>query len=250
MSRVRSLVLVAAARLPCTHCARVALLLVLPCGEIGAAGWGGSLGFGSDVIQRGSSLTDGRPGWQADLRYAGANSWVVGIAATAERPPGQHAGAQLTAYADRRWRLAGNWSAKLGVVHYESPWNRWRPYLRYNELNAAIGWRGRWRLSLAVSPDSAGLTADWHLRRGVVSHVETSWRQPLGESWSAHAGAGYADLQRVAERAGAYASAGLVYAVGDVQIHSTLFWTDRGAQAYATRPDLSLRWVNSLAWRF
>lgn len=237
-------------RRPPRHCARLAALATLLCGSAAAAGWGGLLGVGTDIVQRGSSLTDGRPGWLADLHYVADDDWVAGVAANAERPPMQSAGAQLTAYLDRRWRLDRDWSAKLGVVHYESPWNRWSRQLRYNEVNAALGWRGRWRLALTLSADSPGLSANWDVRRDFVAYVESSYSQPLGGPWSAHVGVGHADLRRVSDRSGGYASLGLGYALGDAHVYSMLFWTDRGAQAYATPPDQGMRWVTSLVWSF
>lgn len=231
-------------------CARLAVAVLLLCSETAAADWGGLLGIGSDNIHRGSSLTDGRAAWMADLHYASDGEWIIGLAASAERPRDQQAGAQLTAYVDRRWRLNEDWSAKLGAVHYQSPWNRWSDRMRYNELTAAIGWRGRWRLALSISPDSPGLTADWEVRRDFVAYVESSYQQRLVGPWSMHVGVGHADLRRVSDRSGAYASAGLGYARGGAQIFSTLFWTDRDAQAYATPPDQGMRWVTSLVWSF
>lgn len=226
------------------------MLWLLLCSNAFAAGWGGLLGISTDNVYRGSSLTEGRPAWMADLHYVADHDWVVGIAASAERPSDQRAAAQLTAYVDRRWRLNPDWSAKLGAVHYQSPWNFWSQAMRYNELNAAIGWRGRWRLALSMSADSPGLSAQGNLRRDFVSYVESSYQQPLTAPWSLHLGVGYADLRRVADRSGSYASAGLGYALGDAQLFSTLFWTSRGAQAYATKPDPGLRWVTSLVWNF
>lgn len=231
-------------------CARLLAVGLLLCESALAGSWSGLIGFGTDSIFRGSSLTDGRPGWFGDVHYDDGNGGLLGISANAERPRAQSAGAQFAAYADRRWRLDDDWSAKLGVVHYESPWNRWRDAMRYNELSAAVGYRGRWRLSVALSADSPGLSVQWDVRRDFVAYLESSYRQPLTARLALDLGIGHADLRRVSDRRGNYGSAGLSYALGDIQLFSTLFWTDRGAQAYATRADQGMRWVTSLAWSF
>lgn len=231
-------------------CARVVIAMLMLCSKIAVADWGGLIGVGSDNIYRGSSLTDGRPGWLADIHYVAERSWVVGFSASAERPRDQQAAAQLTFYVDRGWHLNKDWSARLGAVHYESPWNRWSDALRYNELTMSINWRDRWQLALAMSPDSPGISASHELRRDFVTYLESIYQQPLFGPWSLHVGVGYADLRRISDRRGTYASAGVGYSLGRAQIYSAMFWTDRGAQAYATPPDQERRWVTSLVWNF
>jgi uncharacterized protein (TIGR02001 family) len=226
------------------------MAMLMLCSTNALAYWGGMIGVGNDNIHRGSSLTEGRPGWMADIHYVAEEFWVVGVAASAERPRDQGAAAQLSFYVDRGWRLNNDWSARLGAVHYESPWNHWSDALRYNELTMSISWRERWQLAVATSPDSPGITESLTLRRNFVTYIESTYQHPLAGPLFLHAGVGYADLRRVSDRSGAYASAGLRYALGRAQIYSTMFWTDRSAQSYATSPDQERRWVTSLVWNF
>lgn len=248
------------------RCATRALLLclvVLP-QPATAQGWGGALGYGTDNVYRGVSLSSGQPAWLADLHYGFGTDWIAGIGASQERPPFQSAGAQLTLYLDRRWQLGEDWSAKLGVVHYESPWNVWRDDLSYNELTAAIGWRGRWRLSLTLSPDTPGMLTPSGMGSDAAATAELSYRQPIRGRLAADFGIGYTRVRNAIElsyqdysrrtqtadlRYG-YGSAGLVYGVGDVHIYSALLWASSAARHYSVGSNERARWVNTLVWSF
>jgi uncharacterized protein (TIGR02001 family) len=231
--------------------ALAALVLATPAmPEAHASGWSGMLGFGSDNVYRGSSLTDGRPAWLADLHYGIGNEWVVGLGATAERPPWQSAGAQFTAYIDRRWRLDQDWVAKVGVIHYESPWNDRSDLLRYNELNAAIGYRGRWRMTIALSPDTAGIHGRGQVSRGFAASAEMTFHQPIVGRLAADIGVGYASLERISNRNYSYGNAGLSYGIGDVYFYTAFLWTNRSFNSYAAMTDPGSRWVTSVIWSF
>ncbi|HSX62362.1 MAG TPA: hypothetical protein VLF18_19430 [Tahibacter sp.] len=212
------------------------------------AQWGGAIGYGTDNVYRGVSLSSGQPAWLADLHYRG-DGWTAGFGASQERPPFQSSGAQLTLYADRYWSLDDDWSAKVGVVHYESPWNVWRNELRYNDVTAAIGWRGRWRLSIALSPDMPGIFSYLGAQKGFAGSAELSYRQPIRGRLSANAGLGVAHLH-VAGLSYRYGSAGLSYGVGDVYIYTSLLWSSPDALRYNTGARDQTRWVTSVVWSF
>lgn len=225
------------------------LIAAAASGRVQAQGWGGSLGYGTDNVYRGVSLSSGRPAWLADLHYGLGTDWIVGLGASQERPPFQDAGAQFTLYLDRRWQLDEDWSAKLGVVHYESPWNVWRDELNYNEVTAAIGWRGRWRASLALSPDTPGVFTFRGAPTGFAAAAELSYRQPLAGRLAADVGLGYARL----DAAGfdyAYGNVGLSYGIGDVYLYTSLLWATPDAIQYNTGSQKRRRWVTSLVWNF
>jgi len=234
-----------------------------------AQGWGGAIGYGTDNVYRGVSLSSGRPAWLADLHYGFGTEWTAGIGASQERPPFQSDGAQFTLYLDRRWQIDEDWSAKLGVVHYESPWNVWRDELNYNELTAAVGWHGRWRLSLALSPDTPGVFTRNGADTDFAAAAELSYHQPLHGRLAADFGAGYARIRNAIEfdyrpadpRGGearrmrsdlsyGYGSAGLSYGIGDVYIYSSLLWASPGAVQYNTGSKSRTRWVTTLVWSF
>jgi uncharacterized protein (TIGR02001 family) len=232
--------------------------LTLSAAAAHAQDWGGAIGYGTDNVYRGVSLSSGQPAWLADLHYRGPD-WTFGVAATQERPRFQSSGAQITLYADRHWQLDDDWSAKIGVVHYESPWNVWRNELRYNDLTAAIGWRGRWRLSVALSPDMPGVISAFGTKKGFAATTELSYTQPIRGRLGANAGLGYTHLDAgdLDLRYGStglsygYGSAGLSYGVGDVYIYTSLLWSSSDASRYTTTGARDhTRWVTTVIWSF
>ncbi len=222
-----------------------------------AAGWDGAIGFASDNVYRGISLTANRPAWLLDLRYEFGPDWVVGLAGSAERPPRQSASAQITAYLDRRWQLDADWAAKIGAIHYDSPGNTRGANLSYDELNAAIGYRGHWRASIALSPNASATYRGMPVGRGLGVWTELTYHQPIRDRLFADIGFGYADLTHKGVRNYRYGSAGLGYRVGDAYIYLTRIGTSPSIRAYQGSPygyrDNSLapaRWVASVIWSF
>lgn len=227
----------------------IALLFAAVPSLVLAQGWGGALGYGSDNVYRGVSLSSGEPAWLADLHYSVDGRWTAGIGASREKPRFQDAGVQYTVYLDRRWQLDDDWSAKLGLMHYESPSNVWRDELNYNELTAAVGWRGRWRLSLALSPDTPGIFTYRGAATGFAAAAELSYNQPIRGRLAAHFGLGLARVHK-ADLNYSYGSAGLSYGIGDVHIYSSLLLATRGALRYNTGSSERNRWVTTLVWNF
>lgn len=246
-----------------TGCLLLLWLVALP-QPAPAQGWGGALGYGTDNVYRGVSLSSGQPAWLADLHYGFGTAWVAGIGASQERPAFQSNGAQFTLYLDRRWQLGEDWSAKLGVVHYESPWNIWRDELDYNELTAAVGWRGRWRLNLALSPDTPGVFTANGAGTDVAAAAELSYHQPIRGRLAADVGIGYTRIRNAIELAYpgdprrtqaadlsyGYGSVGLGYGVGDVHMYSALLWATPAALQYSIGSKERTRWVTTLVWSF
>lgn len=216
-----------------------------------AQDWSGVLGVSSDNLYRGISLTDGRPAWLADLHRDLGADWVIGLGASAERPRGQTAGAQLTAYLDRHWQLDEDWAAQAGIVHYDSPSNPHRVYWRYDEINAAIGYRGRWTASVAVSPNRLRVSASGREEKALATFYEATFHQPIAGRLSADMGVGYANLDRVAGLDYKYGSGGLGYAIADARVYVQAVWTGPIEAPYpAAAIESRLRWVASVVWGF
>lgn len=217
-----------------------------------AQNWSGALGVGSDNVYRGISLTDGRPAWLVDLHYDAGNGWDIGLGASAEHLRGQAAGAQLTAYLDRRWQFDDDWTAKAGLVHYDSPWNAHSGYWRYDEINAAVGYRGRWTVALAVSPDRRRAISSRGGQRSVTTttSIELTYHQPIAGHWSGDVGIGYANLDPADHVDYQYADAGLSYAMADARVYLLALWTGPMAEPYRATTASRLRWVTSVVWNF
>lgn len=221
------------------------------------AQWSGLVGWGSDSLLHGRSLTDGAPNWFGDLRFD-SGPWTIGLGVLTERPPLQSRGAQLDFHVDRRWRLGEDWLVRAGVVHYESPWNLWNDELRYDEAGAAIGWRGRWSLAVSHSPNLPAVNRPGVYLRGRATWVETGWHQPLAGRLSLDLGFGYADIRGIDYRRPGgillrdygYASAGLGYALGDVHLHAVVAHATRRGADYFGAGGPRTRFAASAVWMF
>jgi hypothetical protein len=233
--------------------------------------WGGALGFANDNVYRGISLTAGRPAWLADLHYDVGTDWVIGLGGTADRPPRQSATAQITIYIDRRWQLDEDWATKVGAIHYDSPQSARAGQaclsavsadcarttggrFSYDELNAAIGYRGRWRASIALSPNASVPYAARPGQSGFGAWAELTFHQPIADRLSADIGAGYADLAQSGVRNYRYGSVGLNYRMGDAYLYLTRIWTSPLFGAYPANPYVAsppcARWIASVIWSF
>ena len=236
--------------------AQRAVLLMLAAGgtlvsqDALAQSWSGALGVSSDNLYRGISLTDGRPAWLVDLHYDAGNGWDIGLGASAEHLRQQSAGAQLTAYLDRRWQLDDDWAAKAGIVHYNSPWNARSGYWSYDEINAAVGYRGQWTLAVALSPDRLSAIPSQRGERVVTTSIELTYHQPIAGRWSGDVGLGYANLDPADHVDYEYADAGLSYALADARLYLLALWTGPMAVPYQATTGSRLRWVTSVVWNF
>ena len=233
-----------------------ALVLAAMAGEVAAQGCAGSLGFGSDNIYRGVSLSGDRPAWLADVHCLFASDWIAGVGATAQRPPHQSAAAQLTAYLNRRWRWDDDWSGYVGVMHYASPWDRWRSSLRYDELTLAATYRGSWRASVSLSPNGPSPFFASTAQHGLDAWSEVNFHQALRGAFGLDAGVGYAHLRPSGLSDYAYASAGLSYAIGDTVAYVSRVWSSnegaypKNIYASAGADEHQAHWTATLVWSF
>lgn len=217
----------------------------------------GALGLSSENIYRGISQSEGHLSAFADGHCAFARDWVVGLGANTYRTPRRTDDTQFTLFLDRRWRLDEDWSAKLGLIHYEPLQAENRAGFQYDELNAALGWRGRWLLAFAWSPrvgnayigDPAGYNG-W-------MRIETTWRQPLGAGFSMDVGLGHAHPSGTPPHDYRYANLALNAAFGDLYLSINRIWTGPLRFRYeALDPPFEFtfparkRWVGSVVWLF
>ena len=230
-----------------------------------AADCGGALGFATDNVYRGVSLSGERPAWLLDGHCAFASGWVAGVAANRVHLVGRSANAQVSVYLDRRWQFADGWSAKVGAVHYDAASRAGQDGLRYDELNAAIGYRGRWTASIGVSPNATDLyfrgamppIAGIEQRTYRNVWVEGTVHQPLVGRLALDAGAGIAFPGGSGNSDYRYGSLGLVWGTGDVYVYATRLWTESirwrfeylGTPMEAALPQRN-GWVASMVWAF
>ncbi|MGN6519895.1 MAG: hypothetical protein ACTHK2_10785 [Dokdonella sp.] len=234
-----------------------AVLLALTPVAHAAGRCGGAVGLSSDNLYRGTSLTDGRPAWFADGHCEFADGWVAGASISTVHLPTRGRNAQLGLYLDRRWQLDDDWSAKIGAVHYDAFHHGRAEGLRYDELNAVIGYRGFWRASIAWSPNATDLYFGGAGTTHRTVWAETTFHRPLAGRLSADLGLGIALPGGQGERSYRYGSIGASYAIGDVYFYASRIWTDSlswsfdylGETYTATSPS-NAQWVGSVVWSF
>ena len=125
----------------------------------------------------------------------------------------------------------------------------------YDELNAAIGYRGRWRASIALSPNAGASYAARQVRSGFGAWAELTYHQPIVDRFSADIGIGYAELTQRGVRNYRYGSAGFSYRVGDAYLYLARVWTSPLIGAYPDNPysatsPVRARWIASVIWSF
>lgn len=227
---------------------------------------GGTAGIATDNLHRGVSLSGERPAWFVAGHCEPAPGWVAGLAVSRVHLVGRRGNLQLTLYLDRRWQLADDWSAKLGIVHYDASERGGADGLRYDELNAAIGFRGRWRASIALSPNTTDVYYRGAMppmpglatRRYRTLWVESTLHQPLADGqWALDAGIGAAFPAGQGNSHYSYASLGLRWSAGDVYLYGARLWTesvrwrfDFFGQSYEAALPARNGWMGTAVWSF
>lgn len=217
----------------------------------------GALGVSSENVYRGISQSEGKASAFGDVHCGFAQDWLAGIGANTIRAPQGRDDVQFTLYLDRRWRLGEDWSAKLGAVHYDTIHAENRAGFQYDELNAAIGWRGRWLTTIAWSPRVGNAYIGTPAGYNGWTRIETNWRQPLGDRVSVDAGLGYARPSGPPPDEYRYANLTLNATIGNAYLSLSRVWTSSLTFRYAdfyppfefTFP-AKRRWVGSVVWVF
>lgn len=239
-------------------CALHLALVVAPLASSAQAQtWGGALGASSENIYRGIGQSRGDPSVFADLHVGLGGNWLLGINAASVHPQDRPADSQFSLYADRRWRFGTDWSAKLGFVHYDSLHSENHDGLRYDELNAAIAWRGRWVSTLAWSPRVNNAYLDVISDDVAWLWAETAWHQPIGDHLSLDAGIGFGHPVHAPPHDYHYANLGVTFAVASASLSVGRIWASERKYSYElfnfpyelTLPSRQ-RWVASVMWLF
>lgn len=229
----------------------------LAASDAAAGNCGGAVGASSVNIYRGFDLSDGQWSGLADVHCEFATNWTAGAGASTVGLPGLPEDVQLAVYLDRRWRLADDWNAKLGLIHYDTLRAANRPGLQYDEVNAAISFRGRWLASLAWSPAVGNAYAPGFSGDNSWVWLESAWRQPLGDRFSADVGVGFARPSGRTPGNYRYASVGMNFYWSSVVLNTSYIWTerltytyDRPGQSFVFEQPAQHRWTGSLIWMF
>lgn len=219
--------------------------------------WSGALGVASENIYRGIGQSRGDPSLFANLYLNIDGNWVAGVAASTVHPEGRPADTQLSLHLDRRWRINPDWSASLGLAHYDTTHEENHEGLRYDELSSSLSWRGRWSATLAWSPRVNNAYLQVVEKPAAWAWGETGWHQPLGTRFSIDAGIGYAHALHGPPADYHYANVGVNLALGNAYLGLGRVWASEREFRYelfgfpyeVIQPSRQ-RWVGSLMWLF
>jgi uncharacterized protein (TIGR02001 family) len=178
-------------------------------------GWLASAGVTSDYVHRGLTQSSGKPAVQGGLSlrvpqglYTGV--WASTIDTSRQSPDfGDGEGFEINALVGIGRPLGAEWSWNLNAGRYlYTGLNSVLDY-DYTEVQAALGWRERLRLSLAYSPDSTDHRRNNQPLTGARYVADLALEWPLTRWLAATAGLGYQDAQQVSEVRFLYTGIGL-----------------------------------------
>jgi uncharacterized protein (TIGR02001 family) len=232
-----------------------ALFAVIPAAQSQDA-LGGSLVATTDYIYRGLSQSAGRPAMQGGIHYRFGDGWVLGAwASTVDLNPGPTASFELDAYLMRSWVFNADWDARVGVTHYAYPNDPRQVTYDYDEATASLSFRRRLTASVTWSPNTSR-RAYIH-GRGFVTAIdrtpmssEATFLQPVTESWSLNAGAGYYDIHDLFETGYWYWNTGIVYSRGALQLDVSRIDSENIAADLFSYRAAGSRWSAAVTWRF
>jgi uncharacterized protein (TIGR02001 family) len=215
-----------------------------------AGGWGGGVGLTSDKISHGISQSRGHPSLSLDLNYRADAAWMATAGlATLDRGSRQHA-QEVTLGIARAWQLDEDWLGQLGYAHYQYTGDAPAGLRHYEELNAALGWKGRVAASLSLSPDTYSWYRSGRPRAGPAATLELTLNQRLHGRLALQAGAGYQQLLDMGDWGYGYTSIGLNWGWGPVQVYLSHLDSQAGRRGLVPPGLAGERWVASLLWGF
>lgn len=226
----------------------ISLLLVHPAGA--RDDLGGSIAVTTDYIYRGISQTRGNPAIQGGIQLQSPAGWSVGVWSSSvdfgSRFSPSH---EIDLHAARSWSLGPDWSAQLGLTHYEYPDDRGASY-DYDELLASLSFQQRITASVSWSPNLSRFAAGTLARKRRALSYEVTLLQPLSAHWSLCAGAGHYDLRDLFGTGYWFWNAGVTFNWDALQIDLSRIDTDTTAERLFGYQASGSRWTAALTWRF
>jgi uncharacterized protein (TIGR02001 family) len=211
--------------------------------------WSGSIGASTDYVYRGVTQTDGGPALQVGVE-AQARGWSAGVwSSTVDVNRDGRSGYELDLYASRAWVLHPDWIATVGAARYEYLHDGGEIDYDHDELSVSLSFQQRLTATIAWSPNTTRFSHE--PVRGQATAYELTFLQPLGERWSAFAGAGHYDLRDLTGYGYNYWSAGLTFTWASLQIDAAHISSDEPEQGrYDVDSPRRSRWTGALTVRF
>lgn len=220
-----------------------------------AAEVGGSVVATTDYVYRGLTQTDHGAAAQGDVHLRGWGGWFGGIwGSTAFSQPELANKSELNIYLGHAWTLTPDWAVNVHYARYvyagDGPYSRYY-YDDYDEIQAAVSFQTRAKLSIALAPDIQRYSlSSARLDRGNQWSFEGAFRHPLRRGFSLTAGMGYYDLHDLFAATYWAWSGGLEFTHRQLQLNLTHFSTDDSAQRMFGSQTADGRWALTAAWRF
>lgn len=213
-------------------------------------GWGGSVAVTTDYIYRGISQTSGNPAAQGGVQLQSPAGWTVGLwGSNVDFGSAVTPGYEIDLHAERAWSLGPDWSAQLGLIHYEYPDDRRTDY-DYDELTASLSFQQRITASVGWSPNTSRFGAGRVARDRRALSYELTLLQPVIAHWSLCAGAGYYDLDDLFGAGYWFWNAGVTFNWEALQLDLSRIDTDATAERLFGYRVTGSRWTAAFTWRF
>jgi uncharacterized protein (TIGR02001 family) len=224
--------------------------LLLPAHAPAAESWQGSVAAATDYIYRGISLSDHGPAIQGGFQWQLADGWSAGAwGSTVDFQTRGGASYEIDLHVSRSWALNPDWSAQLGLAHYEYPDDVWLNY-DYDELTASLSFQQRVTASVAYSPNTTRYGDDRPVRHKRAVSYELTFQEPVGPYWALCAGVGYYDLNELFSTGYVFWNAGVTFSWNALQIDVLHIDTNEEAERLFGYRASDHRWTAALSWRF
>jgi uncharacterized protein (TIGR02001 family) len=185
----------------------------------------------SDYIQRGVSRSSEDPAVSAEVHAQWDAGWFASLwASTARVRPEDPATVELAATLGYDRALSLDWNLRASYTHYESPWQNYADFYRYDEFTVDLSWRESLLLSATWSPNTSRYSSVYGpVWEQNALALEATWQQTLGKGWRGFAGAGYYDLSDLFGEGYWYGSIGLSWTRQHWQLEGAWVFTDAAA---------------------
>ncbi len=212
---------------------------------------GGSLGFVSDYVFRGVSMTRGEPAVQGSFYWRRQDDWIAGVWGSTINPNrGRGRTQEYNAFVGTGWRVDADWQTKLLAVHYFFPNNALRGDWDYDEVIGSLAFRDNLIVTIGWSPNASAI-AGGALREDLTYVTyELAGRLPLWRGWSANASGGYGETRDIADSGYSFWSCGLSYDATSWQVGLSRFSASSQASEFFGDASTGDRWALNVQWRF
>jgi hypothetical protein len=245
---------VAAAAKGCLNLCSGLLLAGLGSGAVTAAPLQGSVGLASELVQRGLSLSDGRPALWLELAQP-LDDRGVGLSAGVVAPayPSLGGTARLRLGLGYLHQLRDDLAVDLQLTRYQTLGGQRARRYAYTEIAAQLAWGlGPHQLTLgaALSDGEGLLIPPQPFRRGGSHRLEAGWNLGLGRGLTFELALGRQQLRLEPARSYTYGSGGLAWQ--QRQTRWSLVWLDSSAEQRLAQPvsRAAGRWVGAVTRGF